>query len=59
MFATPQRRKLEKELALQAEVAYRRLVVHRQPGNKAGAWATRGAHLVTTGTPGETGRQVL
>jgi transposase len=41
-FQTPERRRLEKELALQAEVAYRRLVADWQPAKKRGAGATPG-----------------
>jgi transposase len=41
-FQTPQRRRLEKELALQAEVAYRRLVADWQPKRRKGAGATPG-----------------
>jgi hypothetical protein len=41
-FQTPERRRLEKELALQAEVAYRRLVADWRPAKKKGAGATPG-----------------
>jgi transposase len=41
-FATVDQRRLEKELAAQSEIAYRRLVADWQPVNKAGAGATPG-----------------
>jgi transposase len=58
VFATPERRRLEKELALQAEVAYRRLVAdwRPEPSKKKGAGATpeRASHGPSSG---QTARQ--
>jgi hypothetical protein len=55
-FATVDGRRLEKELASQQEVAYRRLVADWQRGRKAGAGATPG-HASQRPSKGKAARQ--
>ena len=57
VFATREQPQLDKELAAQAELAYRRLVKDWQPAINKGAGAAQGAHLVGRQAAKQRGRK--